>query len=61
MKTSPTVTLNTNEFIKANFGLYNRENAQIIWAIADNEKELLKGCVSMRGYHARLTECVNRQ
>ena len=60
MKKSPTVNINTNEFIKSNFGLYDDSNSQIIWAIADNEKKLLKGCVSIEQYHAKLTEFINK-
>jgi len=58
MKTSPVVTMNTNEFIKKTFGLYNADNAEIIWAIADNEKKLQEGCTTYEEYEVNLKEFV---
>ncbi len=57
----PTVTLNTDMAIKLLVGPYNAETEDLIWAIADNQTELLKGMQSNEQYNENVAKFIANQ
>lgn len=58
MKTSPIINMSLDLAIKKVVGEYNNETADLIWKIADTERELMAGCRSQKELENRVSDLI---